>query len=115
MVSFRRLGTWRSRSNGAIQLNSGAGSRGSVQVNRSMGKSLCDEMVPDSPLSISSELCESQVSEDHEGIADELLLSSSSSSTACETTIVVSTAECERSFSALKRIKSYLRSTMSTQ
>ena len=30
-------------------------------------------------------------------------------------TIVVSTAECERSFSALKRIKSYLRSTMSTQ
>ena len=30
-------------------------------------------------------------------------------------TIVVSTAECERPFSALKRIKSYLRSTMSTQ
>ena len=30
-------------------------------------------------------------------------------------TIAVSTAECERSFSALKRIKSYLRSTMSTQ
>ena len=30
-------------------------------------------------------------------------------------TVVVSTAECERSFSALKRIKSYLRSTMSTQ
>ena len=30
-------------------------------------------------------------------------------------TIAVSTAECERSFSALKRIKSYLRSTMSIQ
>ena len=30
-------------------------------------------------------------------------------------TIIVSTAECERSFSALKRIKSYLRSNMSTQ
>ena len=30
-------------------------------------------------------------------------------------TIVVSMAECERSFSALKRIKTYLRSTMSTQ
>ena len=30
-------------------------------------------------------------------------------------TIVVSTAECERSFSALKRIKSYLRSTMSEE
>ena len=29
-------------------------------------------------------------------------------------TIAVSTAECERSLSALKRIKSYLRSTMST-
>ena len=28
-------------------------------------------------------------------------------------TIAVSTAECERSFSALKRIKTYLRSTMS--
>ena len=27
-------------------------------------------------------------------------------------TIVVSTAECERTFSALKRIKTYLRSTM---
>ena len=27
-------------------------------------------------------------------------------------TIAVSTAHCERSFSALKRIKSYLRSTM---
>ena len=59
---------------------------GSVQVNRSMGKSSCDEMVPDSPLSISSESCESQVSEDHEGIADKLLSSSSSSSTACDTT-----------------------------
>ena len=30
-------------------------------------------------------------------------------------TIVVSTAACERSFSALKRIKTYLRSTMSEQ
>ena len=30
-------------------------------------------------------------------------------------TIVVSTASCERSFSALKRIKTYLRSTMSEQ
>ena len=30
-------------------------------------------------------------------------------------TIAVSTATCERSFSALKRIKSYLRSTMSEQ
>ena len=30
-------------------------------------------------------------------------------------TIAVSTAHCERSFSALKRIKSYLRSTMSQQ
>ena len=30
-------------------------------------------------------------------------------------TIVVSTAHCERSFSALKRIKSYLRSTMTQQ
>ena len=30
-------------------------------------------------------------------------------------TIAVSTAQCERSFSALKRIKSYLRSTMSEQ
>ena len=29
--------------------------------------------------------------------------------------IVVSTAECERSFSALKRIKTYLRSTMSNE
>jgi len=29
--------------------------------------------------------------------------------------IVVSTAECEQSFSALKRIKSYLRSTMSEE
>ena len=78
-------------------MNSGAGSCGSGQVNRSMGKSLCDEMVPDSPLSINSESCESQVSEDHEGIADKLLLSSSSS-TACDTTIVISTAECEQSF-----------------
>ena len=30
-------------------------------------------------------------------------------------TVVVSTASCERSFSALKRIKTYLRSTMSEQ
>ena len=30
-------------------------------------------------------------------------------------TISVSTAKCERSFSTLKRIKSYLRSTMSAQ
>ena len=30
-------------------------------------------------------------------------------------TIVVSTASCERSFSALKRIKTYLRSTMTEQ
>ncbi len=30
-------------------------------------------------------------------------------------TISVSTAECERSFSALKRIKTYLRSTMTEQ
>ena len=30
-------------------------------------------------------------------------------------TTVVSTAHCERSFSALKRIKSYLRSTMTEQ
>ena len=30
-------------------------------------------------------------------------------------TIAVSTAECERSFSALKRIKTFLRSTMSEQ
>ena len=30
-------------------------------------------------------------------------------------TIVVSTAHCERSFSALKRIKTYLRSTMTEQ
>ena len=30
-------------------------------------------------------------------------------------TIAVSTAHCERSFSALKRIKSYLRSTMTQQ
>ena len=30
-------------------------------------------------------------------------------------TISVSTAKCERSFSALKRIKSYLRSTMSAK
>ena len=30
-------------------------------------------------------------------------------------TTVVSTAQCERSFSALKRIKTYLRSTMSEQ
>ena len=30
-------------------------------------------------------------------------------------TIVVSTAECERSFSALKRTKTYLRSSMSEQ
>ena len=30
-------------------------------------------------------------------------------------TIAVSTAECERSFSALKRIKTYLRSTMTEQ
>ena len=30
-------------------------------------------------------------------------------------TIVVSTAHCERSFSALKRIKTYLRSTMGEQ
>ena len=30
-------------------------------------------------------------------------------------TIAVSTAQCERSFSALKRIKTYLRSTMSEQ
>ena len=50
-----------------------------------MGESLCDEIVPDSPVSISSESWDSQASEDHEGIADELLLSSSSS-TACDTT-----------------------------
>ena len=30
-------------------------------------------------------------------------------------TICVSTAKCERTFSSLKRIKSYLRSTMSEQ
>ena len=30
-------------------------------------------------------------------------------------TIAISTASCERSFSSLKRIKSYLRSTMSEQ
>ena len=30
-------------------------------------------------------------------------------------TLVVSTAQCERSFSALKRIKTYLRTTMSEQ
>ena len=30
-------------------------------------------------------------------------------------TIVLSTASCERSFSALKRIKTYLRSTMTEQ
>ncbi len=30
-------------------------------------------------------------------------------------TIAVSTAQCERSFSALKRIKSYLQSTMGEQ
>lgn len=30
-------------------------------------------------------------------------------------TLAVSTAQCERSFSALKRIKNYLRSTMSEQ
>ena len=58
---------------------------GSVQVNRSMGESLCVEIVPDSPMSISSESWDSQASEDHEGIADELLLSSSSS-TARDTT-----------------------------
>ena len=33
---------------------------GSVQVNRSMGESLCDEIVPDSPVSISSEQRRSQ-------------------------------------------------------
>ena len=58
---------------------------GSVQVNRSIGESLYDEIVPDSPVSISSESWDSQANEDHEGIADELLLSSSSS-TACDTT-----------------------------
>ena len=57
---------------------------GSVQVNRSMSESLCDEIVPDFPVSISSESWDNQASEDHEGIADELLLSSSSS-TACDT------------------------------
>lgn len=60
---------------------------GSIQVNTSMGESLCDEIVvPDSPVSISSESWDSQASEDHEGIADELLLSSSRS-TACDTTV----------------------------
>ena len=50
-----------------------------------MGESLYDEIVPDSPVSISSESWDSQASEDHEGIADKLLLSSSSS-TASDTT-----------------------------
>ena len=41
-------------------------------------------IIPDSPVSISSESWDSQANEDHEGIADELLLYSSSS-TACDT------------------------------
>ena len=56
-----------------------------------MDASLCDEMVPDSTVSISSESWDSQASEDHEGIADEILLSSSSSTASDTTESVVAT------------------------
>ena len=51
-----------------------------VVVFRPMHESVCDEIAPDSPISISSKLCNSQTSEDRDGDPgqfDELLLDSS--------------------------------------